>query len=74
LIARRDADVLVLGCMSLSFLGIAEPARERLGIPIVNPAMCALKTAESLVAQRLRPSRRTYAAPGKDVLAVEEMK
>jgi allantoin racemase len=72
LIARRDADVLVLGCMSLSFLGVAEHAREHLGVPVLNPAMCALKTAESLVAQRLRPSRRTYPSPRKDVLTVEK--
>jgi allantoin racemase len=72
LIARYDADVLVLGCMSLSFLGIAEQVRERVGVPVVNPAMCALKTAESLLAQRLKPSRRTYAMPRKNVLAVEE--
>jgi allantoin racemase len=70
LIARRDADVLVLGCMSLSFLGVAEQARERIGMPVVNPAMCALKTAEALVAQQLKPSRRTYAMPRKDVLDV----
>ena len=61
LIARREADVLVLGCMSLSFLGVAEQARERIGMPVINPAMCALKTAEALVAQQLKPSRRTYA-------------
>jgi allantoin racemase len=72
LVARRDADVLVLGCMSLSFLGVAEHARKQLGVPVVNPAMCALKTAESLVAQRLLPSRRTYASPRKDVLTSKE--
>jgi allantoin racemase len=69
--ARRDADVLVLGCMSLSFLGVAEQIRERVGVPVVNPARCALNTAESMVAQGLRSSRRTYATPRKDVLAVE---
>ena len=72
LIARRDADVIVLGCMSLSFLGVAEQARARVGMPVINPAMCALKTAEALVAQQLRSSRRTYATPRKDVLTVEE--
>lgn len=72
LIARREADVLVLGCMSLSFLGVAEQARERIGMPVINPAMCALKTAEALVAQQLKPSRRTYAGPRKDVFTVEE--
>jgi len=72
LIARRDADVIVLGCMSLSFLGVAEQARERIGMPVVNPAMCALKTAEALVAQQLRQSRRTYFSPRKGVLTAEE--
>ncbi len=72
LIARRDADVLVLGCMSLSFLGVAEHARTHVAVPVVNPAMCALKTAEAEVAQGLLPSRRTYARPRTDVLTVEE--
>jgi allantoin racemase len=72
LMTRRHADVLVLGCMSLSFLGVAEHARQGVAIPVVNPAMCALKTAESQVAQGLRPSRRCYASPRKDVLTVEE--
>jgi allantoin racemase len=72
LMARRDADVLVLGCMSLSFLGVAEHAAKHVGVPVVNPAMCALKTAESLVAQRLLASRRTYASPRKDVFTSKE--
>jgi allantoin racemase len=63
LMARRDADVLVLGCMSLSFLGVAEDARKHVGVPVVNPALCALKTAESQVAR---------GRPRKDVLTVKE--
>ncbi len=72
LVRRRDADVLVLGCMSLAFLGMAERTSKQVGIPVVNPARCALKTAESLVAQQLLQSRRTYAKPRKELLAVEE--
>jgi allantoin racemase len=72
LIDRHGADVLVLGCMSLAFLGVAEEVRPRLGVPVVNPAKCALKTAESLVAQDLAASRRTYAKPRKSILAAEE--
>jgi hypothetical protein len=41
-------------------------------VPVVNPAKCALKTAESLIAQNLTASRRTYAKPRKPILAVEE--
>lgn len=69
---RRDADVLVLGCMSLAFLGIAEQTADRIGIPILNPARCALKTAESLMAQGLVQSRRTYPKPRKEILVAED--
>ncbi len=72
LIARRDADVIVLGCMSLAFLGVAEKVAPQVGIPVINPAKCALKAAESVVAQGLLQSRRTYAKPRKEIMTVEE--
>lgn len=61
------ADVLILGCMSLSFLGVAEELARRAGVPVVNPARCALRTAELLAAQGLTQSRRTYHKPRKSV-------
>jgi allantoin racemase len=72
LIQRRDADVIVLGCMSLAFLALAERVAPSIGVPVVNPARCALKTAEAMIAQKLVQSRRTYAKPRKDIVAVEE--
>lgn len=72
LIARRDADVLVLGCMSLAFLGAAERVSEHVGVPVVNPAKAALKTAEALVSQGLVQSRRTYVRPRKEIVIAEE--
>jgi allantoin racemase len=69
LVQQRGADVLVLGCMSLAFLGAAEQVRPHLDVPVVNPATCALKTAESLVAQDLAASRRTYVKPRTPVEA-----
>jgi allantoin racemase len=72
LIQRREADVIVLGCMSLAFLGLAERVAPAIGVPVVNPARCALKTAEALIAQKLLQSRRTYAKPRKGIVAVEE--
>jgi allantoin racemase len=72
LIARRDADVIVLGCMSLAFLGVAEKVAPQVGIPVINPARCALKAAESVVAQGLLQSRRTYAKPRKEIMPLEE--
>jgi allantoin racemase len=69
MIQERHADVLLLGCMSLAFLGMAERVAAPLGIPVLNPAKCALKTAEGLVAQGLVQSRRTYAKPRKEIVA-----
>lgn len=68
LVRERDADVLVLGCMSLAFLGLAEIVGDRAGVPLLNPARCALATAESLIGLGVRPSRRAYprrAAPDR---------
>jgi allantoin racemase len=72
LLVQHGADVLVLGCMSLAFLGAAEQVQAALGVPVVNPAKCALKTAEALVAQDLTASRRTYARPRKPILVSED--
>jgi allantoin racemase len=71
-VEQDGADVLVLGCMSLAFLGMAEAAAGPIGAPVINPARCALKTAESLAAQQLLQSRRTYAKPRKDIRIPEE--
>jgi allantoin racemase len=72
IVRTRDADVLVLGCMSLAFLGVAERAAEQTGIPVINPARCALETARALAAQGLVQSRRTYAKPRKAIVTVED--
>jgi len=68
LVRTRDADVIVLGCMSLAFLGLAEWLARAQGLPAINPARCALKTAESLAAQGLMQSRRTFAKPRKHTI------
>lgn len=65
LLRLHRADVLVLGCMSLAFLGVAEAAAAQCGVPVVNPARCALATAEALVAMGIRHSRRAYHVPPK---------
>ncbi len=44
------ADVLVLGCMTMGFLDVAETVQEELGTPVVNPVLAALHTAEMFVA------------------------
>src|SRR5262245_34888741 len=68
LVRARQADVIVLGCMSLAFLGLSEWLSRESGLPTVNPARCALKTAESLAAQGLVQSRRTFAKPRRETI------
>jgi allantoin racemase len=65
--ALRDdgADVLVLGCMSMGFLGITDDLQKRLDVPVVNPVTAALKTAEAIVAMGLSHSKVAYPMPRK---------
>lgn len=64
-VEQDDADVLVLGCMSMGFLDVAERMTAELGVPVINPAKAALKLGEATVAQGLRHSRRAYLTPPK---------
>ena len=63
LVQEDGADVLVLGCMSMAFLDITDDLQIRLGIPVVNPVMAALKTAEMVVAMHLSHSKSAYPVP-----------
>ena len=60
----EGAEAIVLGC--LSFLGLAQPLAEMLGVPVIDPAVAAVCTAESTVRQKqnqlsppLQPGKRT---------------
>jgi allantoin racemase len=59
------ADTLVLGCMSMGFLGVAEEMSETLGVPVVNPGRASLKMAEALVGAGLVHSKLAYMTPPK---------
>ncbi|UCD25756.1 MAG: aspartate/glutamate racemase family protein [Gemmatimonadota bacterium] len=59
------ADTLIVGCMSMGFLGIAEAVAADLGVPVLNPARVALKYAEALVGAGLTHSRQAYHIPPK---------
>ena len=65
-IEEDGADVLIPGCMSMAFLGIAEDVQKELGIPVLNPAAVALKTAELYDFMEEQAQRA-----GADVLRVE---
>ena len=63
-VEEDGADVLVLGCMSMAFLpGICEDLSKRVGVPVVNPVIAALKTAEALVAMKLSHSKAAWPPP-----------
>lgn len=64
-IEQDRADVLIVGCMSMGFLEIAEAAGQQLGVPFLNPARVSLKFAEALVGAGLTHSRRAYHVPPK---------
>jgi allantoin racemase len=59
------ADTLVLGCMSMAFLGEHRALGEALGLPVVNPVHAALKLIEAQVAMGIAHSKRAYPVPPK---------
>ena len=61
------ADTIVLGCMTMGFLDVARTLSERLGVPVINPVLAALKAAESFAATGVRPSPRAYPSPRKEI-------
>ena len=57
------ADVIVLGCGTLSFRALDLQAE--IGIPVVNPLRSAIKLCELLVSSGLSHSKRSYPVPPK---------
>jgi len=56
----EGAEVIVLGCTGMSSL--ARRLQEELGIPVIDPAVAALKLAEIFVSMNLTSSRLAYEA------------
>lgn len=55
-VAEDGAEILVMGCMSMAFMPDAHvQLRDAVGVPIVNPVIAAVKTAETAVALGLHP-------------------
>ena len=66
-IGEDKADVIVLGCMSMAFMEVSDKMQESLVIPVVNPALAALKVLEGLVIAGLSHSKKAYPFPPKKV-------
>lgn len=64
-VMNEGADSIVLGCMSMGFLGVAEDMEAELGIPVINPAKAALKLIESLAHIGYVHSKKAYHTPPK---------
>ena len=62
------ADVLVLGCGTLSFR--AAELQDAVGVPVINPLQVTLKMAELLVSSGLSHSKRSHPVPPKLATAV----
>lgn len=60
-VEEDDAQVLILGCLSL--LGMADAVSERIDIPVIDPAKAALSMMESLIRQGLSHSKKAYWSP-----------
>jgi len=63
-IDEDGADTIVLGCGGM--LGVAEKASQQLGVPVIIPAIAALKTCESLIRIGLAQSKRCFGTPSPD--------
>lgn len=62
-IDEDGADVLVMGCMSMAFMGVEKELSQRLSAPVVSPVLAALKTAETLLDLGLSHSRNAWPTP-----------
>ena len=68
------ADTLVLGCMTMGFLGVAEELSQRLGVPVVNPSLWCLKMAEAMAGAGYSHSKKAYMTPPKVALGLVSSK
>ncbi|MDN7246170.1 aspartate/glutamate racemase family protein [Planococcus shenhongbingii] len=64
-IEEDRADTLILGCMSMGFLNVAEEMSNELGVTVINPGRIALKMAEALAGAEVTHSKRAYPSPPK---------
>lgn len=64
-VERDGADCIILGCLSLAFALFDRELSQLLGVPVINPALAALKQLESMVALGISHSKTAYRVPPK---------
>jgi len=57
-IKEDNADVLVLGCGNM--VGVADALSQKLGVPVIDPAVVGFKTCELLVKLKLSQSKKAF--------------
>lgn len=64
-VKQDRADSFLFGCMTMSFLDLADEISAAVGAPAVNAGKAALKHAEMLVSMGLAHSKKAYPMPAK---------
>jgi len=64
-------DTFVLGCMTMGFLDVARALQDRLGVPVINPVLAALKAAETAVSVGVSSSRAAFPTPRKTAVTLK---
>jgi len=64
-VEEDGADCIILGCMSLAFALFDRELSAELGIPVINPAIGALKHLEAMVSSGISHSKMAYRIPPK---------
>jgi len=62
-VKKDGADVIILSCMAL--FGMADRLMEKIKVPIIDPALAALKVAEMLISVGLTHSKISFPFPPK---------
>jgi len=58
---EEGADTIILGCTGM--IGMAKALEEKLGVPVIDPAVASLKLAEILVDMKLTHSKVYFPKP-----------
>jgi allantoin racemase len=53
----QGVDALILGCMTMGFLDVAADLQAEIGVPVVNPVLASVTTAEAISASGLVHAR-----------------
>jgi allantoin racemase len=64
-VKQDRADAFLFGCMTMSFLDLADEISAAVGAPAVNAGKAALKQAEMLVSMGLSHSKTAFPTPAK---------